>query len=331
MRKLTAREAVQNFSQAKDRAIWSVGDQTTDTLGYEKVSGEMGGARVYRGYATPVVTPKFQIHPDAKVFASGSCFAREIELAFANDQTTVLSWSPGSDIPPRFFHRYNTFCIGNDFKGAFGEAYDDRLVFQTPAGWIDYSFYGPTESRDKLLHLRTQVFTIHRRIASADVFIITLGLAEAWFDNLTNTYLNMTPVGVLSRNMNRFECRITGYDENLLALQELVRFIRSKVSHDLKIVITVSPVPFDTTFSGTDIVTANTLSKATLRCVAQAVADSDPNIDYFPSYEAVMLSAPDKAWMRDYRHVTRPMVSHIVQCFRNAYMPTSGAQGSRVA
>lgn len=138
MRQLTARQAVQNFSQAKECAIWSVGGQSADSVGYEKVSGEMGGARAYRGYVTPEFTPKFHIPPNAKIFTSGSCFAREIEIAFAHDETTVLSWSPGTDVPPCFFHRYNTFCIGNDFKGAFGETYEDRLVFRTPAGWIDY-------------------------------------------------------------------------------------------------------------------------------------------------------------------------------------------------
>lgn len=178
-----------------------------------------------------------------------------------------------------------------------------------------------------MIRLCTRVFEINKLITTADVFIITLGLAEAWYDKLTNTYLNITPVEILARNMDRFEFRITDYSENVLALQELVRIIRSEVSWDLKIVITVSPVPLETTFSGNDILTANTLSKATLRCVAQAVADSDPAIDYFPSYETVMLSAPEKAWMRDYRHVTPGIVSHIVQRFRKAYMvkPITGS------
>lgn len=53
---------------------------------------------------------------------------------------------------------------------------------------------------------------------------------------------------------------------------------------------TVSPVPLYLTFSGEDIIVANTYSKSVLRAVCNAVENSRKRVDYFPSYEAVTLS-----------------------------------------
>jgi hypothetical protein len=84
--------------------------------------------------------------------------------------------------------------------------------------------------------------------------------------------------------------------------------------------VTVSPVPFSDTFSGQGVVIANTYSKSVLRAVAQDWARSSERVDYFPSYEMVMLSAPDAAWLPDHRHVHREHVEKIVETFLTAYV-----------
>ena len=52
----------------------------------------------------------------------------------------------------------------------------------------------------------------------------------------------------------------------------------------MKIVLTVYPVPFSDTFSGQDVIVANTYSKSVLRCVAQDLTELYDHVDYFPSY-----------------------------------------------
>ena len=54
---------------------------------------------------------------------------------------------------------------------------------------------------------------------------------------------------------------------------------------NIKIILTVSPIPIHTTFSGVDCLVANEYFKATLRSEAQLRAEESPHIDYFPSYE----------------------------------------------
>jgi hypothetical protein len=96
-------------------------------------------------------------------------------------------------------------------------------------------------------------------------------------------------------------------------------FLKERVPQ-LKIVLTVSPVPLHDTFSGIDILTANSYSKATLRAVAQDVADEHEYIDYFPSYELVTLANPDSAWYPDRRHVQREFVAKIMERFSEIFM-----------
>jgi hypothetical protein len=147
--------------------------------------------------------------------------------------------------------------------------------------------------------------------------IITLGLVEAWFDKKVGRYLNITPYNSFDQD-DRYELRITSFLDNLEALQKFDSFIR-KITPDLKIIVTVSPVPLSATFSGQDVLIANTYSKSVLRSVAQAWSDSSEYIDYFPSYELVTLADPDSAWQVDRRHVKREHVSMITDFFIKSY------------
>jgi hypothetical protein len=51
---------------------------------------------------------------------------------------------------------------------------------------------------------------------------------------------------------------------------------------------TVSPVPLYLTFSGEDIIVANTYSKSVLRAACDAVENSREHVDYFPSYVTLL-------------------------------------------
>ncbi len=319
MKAISARSSVSNFTKGGENSLWSVVGPNSAALGYEDAMGDMGGARVFNGFFSPIISPKFNLGRNPKIFTSGSCFAREIECALFQEGFTVLSWNPNTGLPNGFFHRYNTFSIINDFKNAFDNAYDDRLAMATPIGWIDYTANGVAPSWEALVELRKKVSEIHLNIRDADVFIITLGLVEVWYDKTTERHLNAAPSEVLSGNLGRFECRITDYAENLEALRHLIRYIREKAGPDIKIIVTVSPVPLNATFSGQDIVIANTFSKAVLRVVAQRLCDEDPLIDYFPSYEIVMNSNTDLAWLPDRRHVRREIVDHILSLFKAHY------------
>jgi hypothetical protein len=89
---------------------------------------------------------------------------------------------------------------------------------------------------------------------------------------------------------------------------------------DVRIVITVSPVPLENTFSTMDIVVANTWAKSLLRAVAHEWAAAHPNVDYFPSYEIVQSSDRAAVWETDLRHVKGAGVRHIMELFLRNYI-----------
>ena len=324
VRRLSAREAVSGLRRLGDVARWSVpepGNTESDVA-----SGSMGGARVYEDFLDLEVKPKFKLPSSARLFASGSCFARELELAFYQAGIPVLSWTPELDIENQFFHRYNTFSILGDFRGAFSGEFDERLAMETPAGWMDYTSYGPFRSKEELIASRRRIFDVHKNVRQADVLVVTLGLIEVWYDKATDAYLNIAPSEVLAANLSRYELCVTDYEDNVRALKSLIGEVRKWAGDQLKVVVTVSPVPLSATFSGFDVVQANTLSKSTLRAVAQEVADDDDGVDYFPSFESVMYSDPSAAWRSDRRHVRPEMVAHIVKTFSSAYLDRDGTE-----
>jgi tetratricopeptide (TPR) repeat protein len=76
--------------------------------------------------------------------------------------------------------------------------------------------------------------------------------------------------------------------------------------------LTASPVPIMRTFTGDDVIIANTYSKSVLRAVAGQIAEEYPNVDYLPGYEAVMLTKQANVWSDDLRHVEPEFVGRLV-------------------
>lgn len=87
----------------------------------------------------------------------------------------------------------------------------------------------------------------------------------------------------------------------------------------MKFVITVSPVPLGTTFTGMDVISANSHSKATLRSAAGEFCAAHASVDYYPSYEMVTSTNPAIAWQEDRIHVTVPLVDAVIARFVASY------------
>ncbi len=158
------------------------------------------------------------------------------------------------------------------------------------------------------------------RAFEADLVIITLGLTETWLDRTTRLALAEVPSPrLLKQYGNRFACKVLTYPECAAVIKSIYTILRKYDKPDLKIVITVSPVPLERTFSDQDVIVANMMSKSTLRSVAGAFAAVTNGVDYFPSLEAVMFSAPNLVWMKDQRNMEYFMVDRIISEFVHRY------------
>ena len=168
---------------------------------------------------------------------------------------------------------------------------------------------------------RTPARTKREHRANCRAVIITLGLVEVWRDARANVFINNTPIqALLGAQPNRYEFHVTSFAENWSNL-EAIHAVLSRYGHpDVRIVVTVSPVPLTATFSTTDVVTANTYSKSLLRAIAHEWAAAHENVDYFPSYEIVQNSDRASVWQPDLTHVKGPGLRHIIDLFLQSYL-----------
>ncbi|RYG06937.1 MAG: hypothetical protein EON96_22385, partial [Caulobacteraceae bacterium] len=221
---------------------------------------------------------------------------------------------------------YSVHSIENEIRWAFeGAPQLEGLFLETEDGlWHDPQL-APNltpATLERVKERRAEVTAATRQMARCGLIIITLGLAESWFDLRTNLYLNgAPPPASLLRYPNRFTLDVLSHDEILGSLERIRDLVKRYARPNAKILITTSPVPFKATFTGEDAITANTYSKAVQRAACRAFSASRTDVDYFPSYEVVTMTNRATAFEVDNIHVRAPVVAEIMQRVLRAYCP----------
>lgn len=175
---------------------------------------------------------------------------------------------------------------------------------------------------------------IRDAVDGAACFIVTLGLTEAWRDRLTGTVYPVCPGvqrGVF--DAGRHEFHNFRFDEVYRDLTAAIALARA-ANPELRIVLTVSPVPLTATATDSHVLVATTYSKSVLRAVAGQLAQEYAYVDYFPSFEIVS-GFPFKAMFFDanLRTVTAAGVAFVMKHFvgafgqRSAVPPSAGHVG----
>lgn len=320
------------------RATWSARTPNANALDALNASNRIGQGALEIGIA-----PKFAISASKPVFALGSCFAREIEEAldaaglevptlcddlFGHPLLRTAAKEGGALRPRSYLNRYNTMSMLSEVRHLLGcepglEA--GRLIYPVGAGTaadLHYSQALPQVDVARSIERRALVRArLGDAIRGSSLFVLTLGLAEAWYDVAERIYLNNTPgPRVMAAFADRLEVHLTDFGQHLEALETLHDALAGVAGTALRIVVTVSPVPLEKTFFGWDVISTNSYSKSMLRAAAHAFACNHANVDYFPSYEIVTGSARDIAWNWDQRHVPAPLVRHITDTFCRHYL-----------
>lgn len=319
----STKEAIRNYG-IDDYTKWHTTKQiNTDKYAFNRLKNNL---------YEPYLETSFSFSKDDNFFTVGSCFARGLEKSLIQDGLNVLSVTNCFDknntidgtTAMGFMNKYNTFSILNEFDWALNNKFlngenfieiDTDLFFDTNTNpTLPISDYKTTIER------RRKINSLFNQVKDSRIITITLGLIEAWYDNELKQYLNVTPHGRLFKKYpNRFEFRITSFEENMRNLDEIYDLLSIHCPKDFHIVITVSPVPLQNTFSGRDIVVANTFSKSLLRTIADTWAYKHTNVSYFPSYEIVMNSNQNLVWEDDRRHVKGLVTQYIMEIFKKHY------------
>lgn len=283
----------------------------------------------------PMSGARFRIAPTDRVATAGSCFAQNIarkliELGFnyfVPENGKLLGRSERRRRNYGVFSaRYGNIYTVAQLRQLFDETFrrrpaaasvlarpDGRLVDPVrqqvePDGFAD----AQALAEDRAAHLAS-VRSVFRK---ADIFILTLGLTEAWRSREDGSIFSVAP-GVVGGS----------YDP---ALHEFVNFGVADVQADLfafldglkkfnpgiKVVLTVSPVPLVATYEPRNVLVSTTYSKSVLRVAAEAAIARYDWVDYFPSYEIITANiSAGRYYEEDFREINRLGVAHAMRCF----------------
>jgi tetratricopeptide (TPR) repeat protein len=285
------------------------------------------------GVVSPEIMPRFKIKNESKIFTIGSCFARNIKSHLAmlgfdipmhRLKIPVSEWA---NLPSGILNRYDppsiyqtlqwtadiylsdNKCADFDNCGRFlYEVGNDKVIDLALGGFVPVS-------KERFLERRQSIYEIFSEVFSSDVVTITLGLTETWFDTFNNQYIHAAPTTkdlLKNKDSGRFLFRVLSYGECFNYVDKAVRLIK-QFNENVKILITTSPVPLARTFSKLDVIVANMWSKSTLNAVCAELYSKYEFVDYFPSYESVMLTKSWEIWRDDRIHVNDEFVATIVK------------------
>ncbi|MGP3696077.1 GSCFA domain-containing protein [Rhodobacter sp. NSM] len=289
----------------------------------------------------PVTEPPFRIDKGDRLVTAGSCFAQHVagHMAAAGFNHFITERAHPA-IRPAVAKRHNYGM----FSARYGNIYTARQMRQLLER--AYGIFSPSVTSwplpdgegvvdpfrpqiqpggflsDQELEVeRAQHFRcIRAAIEQMDVFVFTLGLTEAWSDRRDGAVYPLAP-GVAGGIYDANAVEFINFDEEqtYADLSSSLSFIRS-VNPNVKIILTVSPVPLNATYEPRHVLVSTSYSKAVLRIAAEKATREFTDCVYFPSYE--IITSPHvrgRYFAQDCREVTQEGVSHVMHLFRKHF------------
>lgn len=249
------------------------------------------------------------ISVNSQVTAFGSCFAANISNWMAKRSYTVLNRS--DDASKAYVVQcgegmVNSFVILQQFEWAW----ENRVFEQELWHGFDTEAYG----YDPEVQAQTKAM-----FDSTDVFILTFGLSEIWYDEPTgNVFWRTIPKA--SYDPDRHKFRVSTVEENKANMRKIYDLIR-KHRPSAKIVFTLSPIPLQATFRDNSCITSSAVSKAVLRTAIDEIYREKADegcLHYWPSYELVT-DAFQMPFKHDRRHVQDEVLDYIMMLFEKTW------------
>ncbi|MCU0862368.1 MAG: GSCFA domain-containing protein [Planctomycetes bacterium] len=301
-----------------DRAVWRqcVGRRTIETI-------------------LPLDDDSAPIARGTKIASAGSCFAQRIAEHVAGLGLEHLVTEPGPSFlaPPerkqlgygiysaRYGNVYTAEQLAQLLERAYGHFAPSEPPWRKGERHVDPFRPGINHtgfvSVDECLEDRRQhLAAVRMLIERAEVFVVTLGLTEAWRSRADGAVFPACPGCGHGGDFDpeRHEFVDFRLEQVVAALDRFVTLARHH-NPDLRFVLTVSPVPLLATFTRRHVLTATTAAKAVLRVACDELRRRHRGIDYFPAFELVQAGGPGWAFADDRRTVQPRAVAHIMACF----------------
>jgi hypothetical protein len=249
---------------------------------------------------------KFPITRATRIATAGSCFAQHIGRHLRAANFSVIDTEPAppglaTEIAAKFGYgmysaRYSNIYtarqllqIAQEASGTFSPAdaawRRDGRYFDALRPAVEPNGLSTADSvREHRAHHLRQVLSV---IRSAELFVFTLGLTEAWTHAPSGTVYPTAP-GTIAGNYDPAVHRFHNFTFQEIYSDLSAFFELAKAQNpDMRFLLTVSPVPLTATASGEHVLSATTYSKSVLRAVAGQLHHERQDVDYFPSYEII--------------------------------------------
>lgn len=280
-------------------------------------------------------TPKFRIGPRMPIVTAGSCFAQHFSRALVARRYAWKDFEPGPSIlteAQRKDYHYGTFSFRT------GNIYTPRMLLQ----WLQWAFgiepaprevwekdgrfYDPMrpgvepggfESKEELHASRADTLAaIRDAVTRTQVFVFTLGLTESWYSLESGHEYAICP-GTIAGQFDPAKHAFRNHDFSATS-RDMRRAIKimSAQNRQIRVLLTVSPVPLTATATQQHVLLATSHSKSLLRAAAGDICAKYDHVDYFPSYE--IITAPAYRGMffaPNMRNVTQAGVDFVMQNF----------------
>ncbi|SNS67441.1 GSCFA domain-containing protein [Antarctobacter heliothermus] len=291
-----------------------------------------------------IYDPKVTLRPGLRVATAGSCFAQNIATYVRASSLSLVEAEPApalmrADVARRYGYglfsaRYGNVYTARQLRQLLEDAENatlhDAAIWRRGDVWIDalrpnVEPEGFRTEAELCAFRRDHLRRVRAMFDETDVFVFTLGLTECWADRTSGLVFPTAP-GVLGGHFDpdRHIFVNQGFADVHEDLTEAITRMR-RWNPDLKVLLTVSPVPLTATASGAHILYATTYSKSVLRAVAGEVAALDPDIDYVPSYEIITGPPFGARFYNDnLRTVTAEGVATVMSVFFGAHPDLGG-------
>ena len=277
----------------------------------------------FEGYAVPL------IDKNTRIASMGSCFAVNIGRYLLEHEYNYLVYEkliPNNDsngLNPYLASSahwnlvYSSACIRQIFEYSLGEFkpeirwwYPGRGVVQDP-----FRRHVTYPNNERLAKFAEHVEQSRRALVDCDVLILTLGMSEVWRDCTDqSTYWKKPPK--IHKLHEFYRQTVDDVWSDLAVCHKLIKKENSKV----KIIITVSPVPFNLSYrKDVDVISANMVSKSVLRVAVDEFTELK-DVYYFPAYEMTMFNESDQdPFVDDGRHIKPSVVQNIMEMFERRF------------
>ena len=279
-------------------------------------------ARIARGMVVPEGAAGFTLTPEARVFLVGGRFARALAAGLAERGVRVRGTERvAAGAGPAPAARDNPPLIRQELEWAAGQPFAEEALLPLADAWVDPFLPQPVPGVG-LAEIRGRRAALARHFAGAfrsDLAVLAPSTAEVWFERPSKLALAGPPHRrIFEADRDRFGVKRLGFDEVAQALKVACLLLRRRAPA-LKVVLAVSPLPMERTFTGEDVIVANMASKSTLHAAAVALAERNDWIGYFPAWEAAMTSHPGEAWAADRTGLSPALIDSLADAFVRQY------------